>query len=228
MWTMWLVAVSVFAACKLASLIPANRAGWKMTSAYLCLWPGLDAQSFLHSTKVAATSASEWAFAAVKAIFGGLMLTINNPWPRMVGVVFLLHFGLFHLLSLAWRSVGVDAKPLMNWPILATGLADFWGQRWNAAFRDLSYQMIFRPLRRHPRLATCTVFLFSGLAHDVVMSLPAGSGYGLPTLYFLIQCAGLFLEKKLPALKGRLFAAAVLLIPLPLLLHEGFRNLFVR
>lgn len=228
MWTMWLVAFSVFAVCKLASLIPATRARCNMTLAYLCLWPGLDAQSFLHSTQVAPTSREEWAFAVLKTICGGLLLTINNAIPRMVGVVFLLHFGLFHLLSLAWRTVGVDAKPLMNWPILATSLADFWGRRWNTAFRDLSYQLVFRPLRRHPRLATWTVFLFSGLAHDVVMSLPVGSGYGLPTLYFMIQCAGLFLEKKLPALRGRVFTAAVLLLPLPLLLHEGFRNLFVR
>ena len=228
MWTMWLVAFSIFAACKVASLIPAERAGWRTTLAYLCLWPGLNAQSFLHSTKVAPTSAGEWAFATLTTTFGGLLLTINDSWARMVGVVFLLHFGLFHLLSLAWRSAGVDAKPLMNWPILATSLADFWGRRWNTAFRDLSYQLVFKPLRRHPWLATCSVFLFSGLAHDAVMSLPVGSGYGLPTMYFTIQCAGLFLEKKFPALKGRIFAAAVLVIPLPLLLHEGFRSLFVR
>lgn len=228
MLIMWIVAFAVFAACKLASLIPAERAGLGRTLAYLFLWPGLDAQSFMHSTKSTPTSTGEWCFAAFKTIFGGLLMAINHPVVIMVGVVFLLHFGLFHLLSLAWRSVGVDAKPLMNWPMLATSLSDFWGKRWNTAFRDLSYQLVFRPLRRHPRLATFGVFLFSGLAHDVVMSAPVNSGYGQPTAYFMIQCAGMFAEKKFPVLKGRLFTAAVLLLPIPLLLHEGFRSLFVR
>ena len=47
-------------------------------------------------------------------------------WIGMVGIAFTLHFGLFHLLSVAWRHAGVDAPPIMNAPILASSLSESW------------------------------------------------------------------------------------------------------
>ena len=67
-----------------------------------------------------------------------------------------------------------------------------WGKRWNLGFRQLAHELIFRPLYRTlgPETAGFLVFTASGLIHDLVISLPARGGYGLPTLYFLIQGAG--------------------------------------
>jgi hypothetical protein len=83
-------------------------------------------------------------------------------------------------------------------------------------------------------VAILASFLFSGLVHDVVISLPAGGGYGGPTLFFLLQAAGLLLEPRLrrrglvSGWRGRLFAAAFLVPPAVLLFHGPFvRNVIV-
>lgn len=164
-------------------------------------------------------------------------LTINlSPllvgWSGMVGVMLILHFGLFQLLSSFWRANGIDAKPLMNEPVRSTSLADLWGNRWNIAFRDLMHRFLFKPLVPHvgPRGATWLGFAISGLVHDVVMSVPPNAGYGRPTLFFLIQAAGLMAERSSlgrrlglgRGWRGWLFAKLVLIGPSPLLLHRPF------
>ena len=116
----------------------------------------------------------------------------------MLGFIFLLHFGLFALLSLFWQSRGIDAPPLMKCPIAATSLHDFWGRRWNAGFRDIVFVLFFFPLARRygTRAAALATFVLSGLIHELVITVPAGAGYGLPTLYFALQGLGLMLERK--------------------------------
>ncbi|HYN14349.1 MAG TPA: MBOAT family protein [Terriglobales bacterium] len=115
----------------------------------------------------------------------------------MLGLILLLHFGTFRVVGLFWQSLGIDAKPIMSAPLRSTSLSEFWGKRWNLGFRQLSYDLIFRPL--HKRWGTGTVgflvFIVSGLIHDLVISLPAGAGYGLPTTYFVLQGLGVALER---------------------------------
>ena len=159
---MWALAVVVFAACKGLTwgFTPAPPAPIGKHLAYLFLWPGLDARAFLSPRPTPPeqrAGASEWAFAFAKLAFGAAVVWGVSPlipdehpyakaWVGMVGVVFVLHFGFFHVLSCAWRSVGVDAKPLMNRPILSQSVSGFWGKRWNLAFRDITHRFLFRPL----------------------------------------------------------------------------------
>lgn len=122
---------------------------------------------------------------------------LAQGWIGLLGLVLLLHFGSFHLLALFWQSRGVMAQPIMAKPILSRTLSEFWGKRWNLGFRQLAHDLIFRPL--HKRIgvsaASLLVFLVSGLIHDLVISLPARGGYGLPTAYFLLQGFGVRIER---------------------------------
>ena len=94
--------------------------------------------------------------------------TLLEGWVGLLGLVFLLHFGVFHILALIWRRKGIDAQPIMRAPILSSSLAEFWGRRWNAAFHQLAHTYAFQPLRQRlgARGATLLVFLISGLIHD--------------------------------------------------------------
>lgn len=150
----------------------------------------------------------------------------------MVGLILILHFGTFQIFSLLWRSLGVKAEPIMSAPLRSASLADFWGKRWNLGFRQLAHELIFRPLHRRlgANMAGFLVFAVSGLIHDLVISVPARGGYGLPTLYFLLQGVGVTVERS-PlgrrfglgwGVRGRCFMAVLLVVPVFWLFHPWF------
>lgn len=245
---MWLLALSVFAGCKWLTWrrrsVPALPL-WQHV-AYLLAWPGLDADSFLqhpHPSADFLPKKSDWLRGGYSIFLGASLFwasheLIRDPealvlgWCGMAGIVLMLHFGLFQLLSCFWRTLGVDARPIMNRPLQATSIGEFWGSRWNTAFRDFVHRFLFRPLKRiwGVHWAILFVFLFSGLVHDLVISVPAGAGYGFPTLFFLLQALALLCERspigKALGLghgyRGRLFTLAALALPAPALCHEAF------
>src|ERR1700688_1638923 len=118
-------------------------------------------------------------------------------WVGMLGIILVLHFRAFHILSLIWQSQGVDARPIMQAPLSAASLSDFWGRRWNLGFRQLTHRLIFRPARTRSGVLAATLLSFfaSGVIHDLVISLPARGGYGLPTCYFVLQGLGVLFER---------------------------------
>ncbi len=244
---MWGLSMGLYGVLKLLSWrqrSPSRAPIWKHL-AYLIAWPGMDVDAFLGTrhTPLQPLTFQEWFFAAAKCLFGLGVLMLVIPrlstvdaclrgWAGMVGIIFTLHFGLFHLLSCGWRTLGLSAAPLMQWPILSESLAEFWGRRWNLAFRDLTHRFLFQPLRRPlgPTGSLLVGFFVSGLIHDLVISVPAGGGWGWPTLYFLLQGAGIVLERSRlgrrcglgRGLRGWLYCAAVILLPSPWLFHRPF------
>jgi len=153
-------------------------------------------------------------------------------WVGMIGIVLALHFGSFHLLSCMWRAAGVQARPLMNRPLTSVGLGEFWGRRWNTAFRDLTHRFLFRPLAPWlgSRGAVFAGFVFSGVVHDLVISVPAKGGYGGPTLFFLVQGVAIVLERGSvgrrlglgSGWRGWSFTMGSLLAPVVVLFHRPF------
>ena len=87
------------------------------------------------------------------------------------------------------NGMGLHAEPIMRRPLASQSLGEFWGKRWNLGFRNLSHALVFQPLQKRFGAAAGALgaFLASGLIHDLVISVPARAGYGLPTAYFLLQ-----------------------------------------
>lgn len=246
---MWTIAFALYVCCKWLTYSDARRHGAsadpRRAAAYLLAWPGMDAISFLSGDVAERPRAGEWLRAAGKIALGLALFVFATrraattpslfaAWIGMLGIVLMVHFGSFELLSLAWRRGGVRAAPLMQRPLLSTSLADLWGRRWNTAFHSLVDRAMFRPLRPlvGPATATAAVFLLSGILHELVISVPARGGYGLPTLYFALQALGVIVERT-PAAKslgfgagvrGRIFTAAVAGVPVFIL----FPPVFVR
>jgi Membrane bound O-acyl transferase family len=212
--------------------------------AYLLAWPGMDAGTFLDvRQRVSPPAPTAWLRATFETILGAMLLWViarSTPqgrpllrgWIGMFGLILLLHFGTFHIVSLLWQTLGVNAQPIMSAPFRSTSLGEFWGKRWNLGFRRLGHELIFRRLYRRlgPDAAGFLVFVLSGLIHDLVISLPARGGYGLPTLYFLLQGAGVTVERSQigrrfglgQGVRGWCFMMVFLSIPLFGLFHPWF------
>jgi hypothetical protein len=244
---MWCLCFAIFAGLKWLTWwkAPARVAHptWR-SAAYLLAWPGMDADAFLdQSRRITRPAWQDWLRAIFKTALGAALIWIvarrvpaDEPlvrgWVGMVGLILLLHFGSFEVISLFWRSVGVHARPIMSSPLRSTSLSEFWGERWNLGFRQLSYHLIFRPLLKicGAGVASFLVFLASGLIHDFVISFPARGGYGLPTAYFILQGVGVTIErsnfgKRLglrDGLRGWLFTAVFTIAPAFWLFHPFF------
>lgn len=251
---MWLLAFAIFAGCKWLTWrrTPAPGARWWQHAGYLFAWPGLNAGTFLSAERLPEKdhpSILEWVLATIRLLIGIVLFwvlagrisgahEILSGWVGMIGMILMLHFGVFHLLSCAWRSVGIDAQPLMKRPLASTSLSEFWGRRWNTAFRDFTHRYLFRPLNRWigPRWAIIVGFVFSGILHDFVISVPAGGGYGGPTIFFGAQAIGMFVERSRAGRaaglahgwRGWLFAMVMLVLPAYGLFHPPFvRNIIL-
>jgi hypothetical protein len=216
----------------------------RRSAAYLLAWPGMDAEAFLDaSQRVMPPAPATWLSAIIETALGAILIWVvtrsipqGEPllrgWVAMLGLILLLHFGTFQIVSLLWQNIGVKAEPIMSAPLRSTSLGEFWGKRWNLGFRQLAHELIFRPLHRTlgAGAAGFLVFVASGLIHDFVISLPARGGYGLPTLYFLLQGAGVTVErsrfgKRLGlghGMRGWCFMAVFLTVPIFWLFHPWF------
>ena len=244
---MWILAFTIYAGLKWVTWWKARtqipHTAWR-SAAYLLAWPGMDANSFLDATQLARQpTRRDWFWAFFETILGAVFIWIIAPalpnglplvkgWAGMLGLVLLLHFGSFQILSRIYQRLGVNAEPIMAAPLRSTSLSEFWGKRWNLGFRQLSYDLIFRPFNRSlgAALAGFLVFVASGLIHDLVISLPARGGYGLPTSYFVLQGLGVTVERSKigkqlglrRGARGWLFMAAVTAGPVFWLFHPPF------
>jgi D-alanyl-lipoteichoic acid acyltransferase DltB (MBOAT superfamily) len=151
----------------------------------------------------------------------------------LVSLSLILHFGLLNISAGMWRLFGVNTYYLFKEPAKALSLTEFWSKRWNIAFSEMTSIAIFRPLKNKTGSAAALMvaFIFSGLLHELALSLPVYSGYGLPLLYFIIQGALVLIEKVLIShtnlfsrhkIIARVWTFFWVIAPMPLLFHTQF------
>jgi hypothetical protein len=240
------IAGAMFFALKLLTLADHGRAAisWR-GAAYVVVWPGLNARRFLADDERADVGATmaELGVAMGKMMLGSGLFVLAvvrletlpvwaAGWVAMVGIIFTLHFGAMHVASWIWRRAGVNAPPIMNAPMRAVSLVEFWSERWNVAFADVARRFVFRPLARRwgALKAGGVVFLLSGLVHEAAISLPARGGWGGPTLYFALHTVGIAIERSRAGvaaglgrgLRGWLWVLGFTVLPLPVLFHAPF------
>jgi hypothetical protein len=244
---MWLLAFAIYFGFKwLTWWIARERiahSAWRSVG-YLFASPGMDANAFLDSRlHPRMPDVKSWWSGILKTTSGAILLwvlarllppdrALLRGWIGMAGLILLLHFGSLQIVTLAWQSLGIAAEPIMRDPLRSTSLGEFWGKRWNLGFRRLAHGLVFLPLSRvyGADAASFAVFAISGLIHDLVISIPAHGGYGIPTLYFLLQGTGSAIEHSSfgqglglgRGSRGWFFMMLFVLVPLPGLFHPWF------
>ena len=244
---MWSIAIWMYAFFKWMTLAygrHSKRFSIIGSLIYLFGWVGMNPDPFLNaSTKKSKQWNSSLFIKGFRNLSIGVLLFFgihysdtnlhfyyNMPWLLQswiicVGLIMVLHFGLFHLLAWFWQGMGYSVKPIMSNPLASQKISEFWGGRWNIAFKHIVSPFLFMPLKRKlgPSWGVFCTFLFSGLVHELAISLPAGAGYGLPTLYFLIQAVGMRIERlNLSWLPQKLFTYIMIIGPAFILFHPPF------
>ncbi len=201
-----------FGPFKVATLIALTREErrewtWPRLIAYF-LWVGMQPRQFLPSyVPPRSPSLPTWWSCLLNLSTGAvllwgvpLLLPEGTPlrvraWTGLVGMVLLRLFGVLDASTLIFRLMGFPVEKAWVNPLAATSLREFWGRRWNRIMSGLMRDLIFGPLSRRIGTlgASMAVFLYSGVLHEF-LSVLARSGYGGPTLYFLIQGVAFSIE----------------------------------
>jgi hypothetical protein len=208
-----------------------------------CVWIGMQPRQFLKGQETAPGAPVPTVPGFFLNVITGAVLFWGVPrflpastpwlvrfWIALVGFCFLFLIARVDFWALIFRAMGFAVEKLWDCPIAATSLGDFWGRRWNRIVSGFLREVLFLPLARRtgPGVALFAVFLYSGFYHEGV-SFMAGSGYGGPTLYFLLQYLGVAIENSRPARRwlralpwlGRAWTFAVVVLPVGLFLHPG-------
>lgn len=150
----------------------------------------------------------------------------------LLGISLILHFGILNLSTAGWRGLGVNVSELFRSPFKSKSLKEFWGKRWNIAFSEMTALIAYRPLKTKIGVEKALIasFLLSGLLHEIAISLPVRTGYGLPMIYFGIHAIAMQLEAKSTFIKritqhkflSHIWVMTLLILPMPLLFHPAF------
>ena len=219
-----------------------QRAVWSELSAeawlyYWTVWPGMRLSNLRRSET---TPDINWLYRGVAGMAASVALLVATViiepsnyvagWIGVVVVLAFIHFGYADVLSYYMRLRGFKTKRLFLLPHKSKSLNDFWSRRWNVAFVEMN-QVLFLPgIQKLSKALLVPLTLgLSGIMHELALSYPAGAGWGLPLLYFVVQ--GLLMKterqtwfKNLPEAFRPWWARFWVLAPVGLVFHQPFRD----
>jgi len=136
------------------------------------------------------------------------------------------HFGALRVLKGALRAAGFPVRTLFPNVLVARGVGDFWSRRWNIGYSQMMQRVVGRPFGgvAGGNAGIMAVFVVSGLLHEIAITLPVRSGFGLPTLYFILHGLLVLFEKTRGRIFGRIPTLLAVALPIGLLFPPAFQD----
>lgn len=204
---------------------------WRRYAIFAVLWFGMNPGDFVRRC-----GGLEWKRDVQVGLLFMLLGTVGAWWVwrmewRQILVMFVpmslgFHFGVLRVLKGALRAAGFPVRTLFPNLLKARGVADFWSRRWNVGYSQMMQRVVGRPAGRWMGSAggTMTVFVVSGLLHEIAITLPVQTGYGLPTLYFVIHGGLTLLETRTGWAFGKVPSLLAVALPISLLFPPAFQT----
>lgn len=208
-----------------------GRLGWGRYLIFSLGWFGMDPGSFVKRREgLSYQEDLAWGFGLMLVGTLGAWLVWAMGW-RQILVMFLpmslgFHFGALRVLKGVLRKAGYPVRTLFPNLLKAKGVADFWSRRWNVGYSQMMQRLVGRPVEQvlGRNAGLFSVFLISGLFHEVAITLPVNAGYGLPTAFFASHGFLVLLEKKRGRPLGKIFALLAVGVPLGFLFPPEFQT----
>lgn len=151
---------------------------------------------------------------------------VAGIWAMFIPMSLAFHFGILRLLKTALRLVGYPVRTLFPNILVARGIGDFWSRRWNVGYSQMMQRLVGRPMTKVAggSAGIMAVFIGSGILHELAITLPVQSAYGLPTLYFTAHGLLVVAESKGKKPIGRIPALLLVALPIGLLFPPAFQH----
>jgi alginate O-acetyltransferase complex protein AlgI len=195
------------------------------------LWFGMDPGSF-QSRRARLEWRSDVGLGLLLMVAGtlGAWCVWKMQW-RQILIMFIpmsvgFHFGALRVLKGTLRAAGFPVRTLFPNILETRGIGDFWSKRWNVGYSQMMQRLLGKPVQKvlGESAGVMAVFLGSGLLHELAITLPVRSGFGLPTVYFTLHGVLTLLERKLGRSMGRIPALLAVMLPLGLLFPPAFQR----
>lgn len=160
----------------------------------------------------------------------GAWLVWAMEW-RQILIMFLpmslgFHFGALRVLKGGLRAAGFPVRTLFPNVMETRGIGDFWSRRWNVGYSQMMQRLVGRPVEAlaGANAGMMAIFVASGILHELAITLPVRSGFGLPTAYFTLHGVLTLLEKRWGRPLGKIPALIAVMLPLGYLFPPAFQN----